>query len=337
MDPLVASIVANAAAGGGNVLSQIFTNRANRRFAERMYNRQRADALEFWRMQNTYNSPVEQMRRFKEAGLNPHLIYDKGSAGLAGPVSTPTAPAPMAQAPDFGFLGGLVSDYYNVERQQIENNNARKQGDVIAAEEAIKRLQIPLMLLQRYAQELDLDIKTELRQTSIDAAKEALRSLRQSIDLNARRDEREQIAQAYSIQEAVERVANMRVDRLLNEQRILTEKLNRERTRAEIDRTRAEIDRTRADIRRIQMVSDLVSKDVSLRQLDLDLKSKGLSWSDPIFVRIGSAAVDYLLDGYRQISKQEVEDRTRKIYDLYKSYEDRGHIVIPRRPFTTTD
>lgn len=45
--------------------------------AELAYQRQ----VEMWHMQNAYNSPEEQMKRFGAAGLNPHLIYGQGSAG----------------------------------------------------------------------------------------------------------------------------------------------------------------------------------------------------------------------------------------------------------------
>lgn len=38
---------------------------------------------QFWNLQNEYNHPSAQMARFKEAGLNPHLIYGKGTAGNA--------------------------------------------------------------------------------------------------------------------------------------------------------------------------------------------------------------------------------------------------------------
>ena len=38
---------------------------------------------EMWNLMNEYNSPQSQMQRFKEAGLNPMLIYQQGSAGNA--------------------------------------------------------------------------------------------------------------------------------------------------------------------------------------------------------------------------------------------------------------
>lgn len=40
-------------------------------------------SVEMWNQQNLYNSPEAQMQRFKEAGLNPHLIYGQGSSGNA--------------------------------------------------------------------------------------------------------------------------------------------------------------------------------------------------------------------------------------------------------------
>lgn len=36
-----------------------------------------------WQRQNEYNLPIQQMARFRQAGLNPNLIYDRGDAGNA--------------------------------------------------------------------------------------------------------------------------------------------------------------------------------------------------------------------------------------------------------------
>ena len=42
-----------------------------------------------WNMQNAYNTPKAQMERFKEAGLNPNLIY--GQTNTASPISSASA------------------------------------------------------------------------------------------------------------------------------------------------------------------------------------------------------------------------------------------------------
>lgn len=37
------------------------------------------DSVSLWNMNNAYNSPTQQMKRLKDAGLNPNLVYGNGS------------------------------------------------------------------------------------------------------------------------------------------------------------------------------------------------------------------------------------------------------------------
>lgn len=48
--------------------------------------------MEFWNMQNEYNTPKKQMERFAEAGLNPNLIYGQGTNGNSSFSPTPQMP-----------------------------------------------------------------------------------------------------------------------------------------------------------------------------------------------------------------------------------------------------
>lgn len=61
-------------------------------------------SVEMWNRQNLYNSPEAQMQRFKEAGLNPHLIYGQGSSGLASspPQYQPANLQYQYEAPQYG-------------------------------------------------------------------------------------------------------------------------------------------------------------------------------------------------------------------------------------------
>ena len=79
--------------------SQMLTNSSNKNLSLKMYDRQRADALADWNRQNQYNSPAAQMQRFKDAGLNPHLIY--GQTNQAAPVRSVSAETPKNIAPQF--------------------------------------------------------------------------------------------------------------------------------------------------------------------------------------------------------------------------------------------
>lgn len=54
-----------------------------------MYNRQVQDRLKFWEMENLYNTPAQQMKRLKEAGLNPNLAYGNYSSQTSGSIQAP--------------------------------------------------------------------------------------------------------------------------------------------------------------------------------------------------------------------------------------------------------
>jgi len=65
--------------------------------------------------QNRYNDPASQMNRFRQAGLNPNLIYTQGSAGNMSPI----APA------DYG------SAFANVGSQYLQAGQTEAQTDLI--------------------------------------------------------------------------------------------------------------------------------------------------------------------------------------------------------------
>lgn len=95
----------------GGAIDTIWQSETARRNTDKTLEAQKAEAekayqreVEMWHMNNAYNSPAEQMKRFGAAGLNPHLIYGQGSPGNAN--SFPKYQAPNLQyryeAPAFG-------------------------------------------------------------------------------------------------------------------------------------------------------------------------------------------------------------------------------------------
>ncbi|AXH73517.1 MAG: DNA pilot protein [Microviridae sp.] len=98
-------------------------NEQNKYMANYQYNKD----LENWNRVNLYNSPEQQMARFKAAGLNPNLIYSRGSSGLASEI--PRYQAPQA---DFSYrpytnIPEMLSKYqeYNTNRAGLENKKAQ--------------------------------------------------------------------------------------------------------------------------------------------------------------------------------------------------------------------
>lgn len=82
------AIIAAVAGIVSIIISSEAQKDSNREIAEF----QAASNERYQAQQNAYNSPLAQMGRFKEAGLNPHLIYGSGSASAGNQASPLTFP-----------------------------------------------------------------------------------------------------------------------------------------------------------------------------------------------------------------------------------------------------
>lgn len=105
--PLIGGFV-NSIANYQDTMAQARQSRENAIMQYHIQSKLNEDAykrnLEMWHMQNMYNSPAEQMKRFGEAGLNPHLIYGQGTPGnaQAPPQYVPPEVGIRFQAPRVG-------------------------------------------------------------------------------------------------------------------------------------------------------------------------------------------------------------------------------------------
>jgi len=95
--------------------------------------------------QRVYDSPAAQMARYKEAGLNPHLIYGSGAGSSGGtfPVSTQgLAPsridAPEASYPD--IAGGFLSAGQTLATTALQEQRAQESQ----ANTALKSVQLDI-------------------------------------------------------------------------------------------------------------------------------------------------------------------------------------------------
>lgn len=75
-----------------------------------------------WDDQNKYNHPLEQMRRLKEAGLNPNLIYGSSpgqATGNAGQTHKGQAPEYRLNNP----IGQGINTFFDTKVKQATSNN----------------------------------------------------------------------------------------------------------------------------------------------------------------------------------------------------------------------
>lgn len=106
---------------------QYFTNMQNQKFAVEQSNIAYQRNLEQWNRENAYNAPTNQMKLFKEAGLNPNLIYDQSTnaaSGASAPVPQSTSVAPQLNIANDLAQVGLLNSQKELIQEQIQNMRA---------------------------------------------------------------------------------------------------------------------------------------------------------------------------------------------------------------------
>lgn len=155
MEPgVIAAIISGLASAGGGVSrggprrqfkwnqrAAMFQNRINRENQQWLMQQER----ELQKEQREYDSPQAQMKRYIEAGLNPHLIYGTGSsAGQAFPIHAPSMPgvsmAPVdASYPD--VLGSAASTYMGAMQTQAQIGLAEAKTSESYVRQALTQVQ----------------------------------------------------------------------------------------------------------------------------------------------------------------------------------------------------
>lgn len=284
------AILAGSMAATGSLMDAFMTgnmNKKSREFSREMYNVQKADNLEFWNMQNAYNSPAEQMARFKAAGLNPNLIY--GQQNTAGPISSPDVQKPQFDTPNVGAAVpsalSAIDLVTNLELKQAQIDNVRAQNDVIKQQAVYLGSQISGTEASTKRKLLDYNLEERLFDTNIDARKEALRQMRNNIDISTRRDIREAVQQSSNLKEA--------------EQRILSAIQDRAAKRQQMAQSRSEVLRIQEDTKRITQQIENMRKEGKIKDLDVWLSSQAIRPGDNTWYRVVASLFDTLINTFK--------------------------------------
>jgi len=247
---------------GGTMLA----NYQSQQFSKKMYERQYNDALAFWDKQNAYNSPASQMGRFKEAGLNPNLIYGQGNSGPAGNIPVPdVTPVNFREAKFEGSASNAMAillGQADLKIKAAQADNLRVQNEVIKQDAMLRATQA-----ERAG--FDLGFERSLSDVSADARREGLRQLKTNTDIAINRDVREALQSTSSLQEAAERILNLR----------------EQRTNLGVDRSKA-----------LQEIRNLVT-DGKLKRVELSLREKGINPNDPMISRYLGLLLSDLYEG----------------------------------------
>lgn len=180
---ITAAAIAGAATVAGAGIAAAGQGKANKLGAKltregRAYDRQQ------WEDTNEYNSPLMQMQRLREAGLNPNLVYDKGATSVASlppPAKIPEVHNTLASAANMN-LAPMVSLYqdWQVKKQQIDN--MKVQNDLMKSDIVTKQLNQINTSIKNQIGTFDYTQKKRLADTQVAILGENLRQILLNMD-----------------------------------------------------------------------------------------------------------------------------------------------------------
>lgn len=129
--------IAPAVAGGSGILSSFVNwgmaasqNKKQRKWSEKMAEKSWNRDIEAWNMQNKYNSPAEQMKRYQEAGLNPNLIY--GQQNTADSISSYND---ISGQDVYGLpqmeVGDMIGTYFDIKMKKEGVDRIKKMNELL--------------------------------------------------------------------------------------------------------------------------------------------------------------------------------------------------------------
>lgn len=165
MSAIVAGGIAAAGALLGQGVSAYSAGKMNKRaekFAWKMYDKQRNDALSDWEMTNAYNDPSSQMQRLQNAGLNPNLVYGNGATTESASVRGSSVSSPNFKPVQMD-LGSVVQQAMATKQLQANIARTEAETDAINARTVSQRFQNGVneaigieKMWERYSNESDM-------------------------------------------------------------------------------------------------------------------------------------------------------------------------------------
>lgn len=142
-------------------------------------NRQNNFNKEMWELENEYNTPENQMKRLKEAGLNPHLAYGNGTVANtagSGPRSANFSPVPYdIGARVSGSIYEGLAAYQDLRIKNAQVDNIQAQTENIEARTGTERFRAFLTDLLGQEQAVKTRITGNLESYQYGAADQSLR------------------------------------------------------------------------------------------------------------------------------------------------------------------
>lgn len=307
---------------GINAMAQSNLNKKTQRWNEKMMAQQRQQSLADWTMQNEYNSPQAQMKRLKDAGLNPNLIYGKID-NSSSPVRSTDVKAWNPQAVRTQLDAAPVLDqYYDAQIKKQNIDNLKKQNDLITAQINHLTTSDAKLMIDTDFTRFKYGMGQKLEQTQLDMANANLRRITANIDYLGQQQEYTKARTAYTFtQNDIAKAANQRSMKLA-----AATLLQMAEQRA---KTNVETEKIRQDIRRIQ-------QDYRINSFEESIRKTGGSWKDPYYMRqlaLYLEDIGGVYGGMLEIDKRANEGFQKGFWEKYNPFKTQSWQQYENRLF----
>lgn len=158
-------------------LNRIFENEQ----AAKAYGRQ----IEFWKMQNEYNSPAQQVQRLAAAGLNPDLAVSGAVNNTSAPLSSvakgSATGASFAPPIDTSAFANAAHNAANTVKAFAEAKKTKVEADNVQLDSALKQVDLQFKPYM-YKQQLQLgSVEIELKGANVVKTKQETTNLQQEL------------------------------------------------------------------------------------------------------------------------------------------------------------
>jgi len=300
--------------------TDLAATRRQRKYQLQDYERQKADAREFWDITNKFNSPEEQMNRLRQAGLNPNLVYGKGADVTAQALSGPKMDSAPRQ--QFRIDPGMISQA-KAMNQQLKMQQA--QTDNVLQDTANKEVQQSLTEAQK--NQVDVQTANILQNTAsskfqLEQAMRNADSLYEKIGLENEalkirnvtelgRFELEQVKSASDKARAIQEIAE-------SKSRVLMAQLQNARAQ---ELQPYQVDKIKQELANMDAIRNNTNIDADLKMFEMELRRQGTSMNDNSIMRKFWS----FLSNDDQQTQTEMKNWKRKTYGGRPGFDEEGN------------
>lgn len=263
------TIIAAGSAGLQTLASGIGAgkrDKKNREFTEQQNKLNRDFTLEMWNREQAYNDPSAQMARYKQAGLNPNLIYGQSNTTSAPSAPQQTTHQNQADIGEAVFKG--TQSYVQAKQLESQLKYQENQNQLLQQEKALKAAQTTQVMGQT------------------DMTKEQLRQYESLWDTTLASAENTVLQQTLTHDQTRKNILNTGLTFDKIQQEIQNLESSKKLTDKQIQHTAKSIDVMVQTIKNLKIQGKGYKIDNEIKRFTSDMYKRGQNPNDPAILRI---------------------------------------------------